>query len=86
MAYNYDICIVGGLGHVGLPLGISLASAGKKVALYDVDRKAIDLVQSGKLGLQRARGLVHIVRRGVFIVFRSIRKAAPSSERQGGAF
>ena len=23
MSYKYDICIVGGLGHIGLPLGIS---------------------------------------------------------------
>ena len=27
----YDVCIVGGLAHVGLPLGILLADAGKKV-------------------------------------------------------
>lgn len=35
----YDVCIIGGLGHAGLPLGISLAEAGKKVVLYDIDQK-----------------------------------------------
>ena len=45
----YDICIVGGLGHVGLPLGISLAKAGKKVLLYDVNRPAIEAVSKGRM-------------------------------------
>src|SRR5208337_3950278 len=45
----YDVCIVGGLGHVGLPLGISFADAGKKVVLYDINQKSIDTVTSGKM-------------------------------------
>ena len=46
---NYDICIIGGLGHVGLPLGISFAKSGKKVILYDVNQQAIDIVTKGKM-------------------------------------
>ncbi len=45
----YDVCIVGGLGHVGLPLGISLAQIGKKVVLYDINQKAIDLVSQCRM-------------------------------------
>lgn len=45
----YDVCIVGGLGHVGLPFGISLAAAGKKVVLYDINQAAIDTVSQGKM-------------------------------------
>jgi UDP-N-acetyl-D-mannosaminuronic acid dehydrogenase len=45
----YDVCIVGGLGHVGLPLGISLADSGQKVILYDINQKAIELVSQGKM-------------------------------------
>ncbi len=45
----YDVCIVGGLGHVGLPLGISLAKSGKKVVLYDINKEAIDTVSQGKM-------------------------------------
>lgn len=46
---KYDLCIVGGLGHVGLPLGISLADAGKKVVLYDIDKRAVETVSKGKM-------------------------------------
>jgi UDP-N-acetyl-D-mannosaminuronic acid dehydrogenase len=45
----YDVCIVGGLGHVGLPLGISLASVGKKVVLYDINQKVGEIVLQGKM-------------------------------------
>jgi UDP-N-acetyl-D-mannosaminuronic acid dehydrogenase len=46
---SYDICIVGGLGHVGLPLGISFADSGKRVVLYDINQKTIDIVSQGKM-------------------------------------
>ena len=32
-----DIAIVGGAGHIGLPLGMLFANKGKKVILYDVE-------------------------------------------------
>ena len=48
-SHIYDVCIVGGLGHVGLPLGISLASDGKKVVLYDINQKAGEIVLQGKM-------------------------------------
>jgi len=47
--YDYDVCILGGLGHVGLPLGLSLAGVGKKVILYDINQTAIDLVLQQKM-------------------------------------
>ncbi len=44
------ITIVGGCGHVGLPLGIVLASkAGLQVDLLDIDPTKVDLVNSGKM-------------------------------------
>ena len=46
---TYDICIVGGLGHVGMPLGILFAKNGKKVVLYDIDQEKIDYVSKGKM-------------------------------------
>lgn len=52
----HDICIVGGLGHVGLPLGIAFAGAGQKVVLYDIDKRAADMVQGGKLPFKEAGG------------------------------
>src|SRR4030042_5463282 len=47
--FSYDVCIIGGLGHIGLPLGISFAKAGKKVILYDIDQKAVEMVSKGRM-------------------------------------
>lgn len=46
---SYDVCVIGGLGHVGLPLGISFAQSGKKVVLYDTNEKFGDIVSAGKM-------------------------------------
>ena len=45
----YDVCVVGGLGHVGLPLGISFARSGRKVVLYDIDKTALECLSQGKM-------------------------------------
>lgn len=42
-----DICIVGGCGHVGLPLGLAFAEKGQKVLLYDLNQKSVDKVNKG---------------------------------------
>ena len=49
MKNKFDVCIVGGLGHVGLPLGIVFASKGLKVCLQDVNEKSANLVRKGFL-------------------------------------
>ena len=47
MAKSYDICIVGGCGHVGLPLGMAFADQGQNVALYDINVPVIEKVNKG---------------------------------------
>lgn len=47
--FQEKIVIIGGCGHVGLPLGISLADVGFNVELLDVNKKSNDLVNSGEL-------------------------------------
>ncbi len=47
MAKSFDICIVGGCGHVGLPLGMAFADAGQNVALYDINEVTIAKVNNG---------------------------------------
>src|SRR3989344_7315194 len=51
MTYNsdndFDIAIIGGLGHVGLPLGIVFADKGLKVCLCDIDKAKADMVNKG---------------------------------------
>lgn len=44
-----DICIVGGCGHVGLPLGLAFADKGEKVVLYDINKDAIKRINSAEL-------------------------------------
>jgi len=43
------LVIVGGCGHVGLPLGIVFANRGINVVLLDLDRTKIDMVNSGRM-------------------------------------
>jgi UDP-N-acetyl-D-mannosaminuronic acid dehydrogenase len=43
------VVVLGGCGHVGLPLGIVLAKAGFNVDLLDIDAAKIDLVNSGRM-------------------------------------
>ena len=49
MNFKYDVCIVGGLGHIGLPLGIVLASKGLKVCLQDINPESAEIVLNGSL-------------------------------------
>jgi UDP-N-acetyl-D-mannosaminuronic acid dehydrogenase len=44
-----DICIIGGCGHVGLPLGMAFAKAGKKVVAMDISEDAVAQASSGKM-------------------------------------
>jgi UDP-N-acetyl-D-mannosaminuronic acid dehydrogenase len=44
-----DVTVLGGCGHVGLPVGLVLADSGLKVVLYDTNLTAVDRVRSGKM-------------------------------------
>lgn len=46
---KYDICIVGGAGHVGLPLGIVFADHGLRVLVYDINHGVLETVRKGIL-------------------------------------
>jgi len=46
---EFDICIVGGAGHVGLPLAIVFASKQQKVLVYDINKLALQTIQQGKI-------------------------------------
>lgn len=49
MSNSYDICIMGGCGHVGAPLGILFASQGFKVVGYDVNEHAVAALNQGSM-------------------------------------
>ena len=46
---HLDLVIVGGCGHVGLPLALSFADVGRRVGIYDIDSAKIDRVKRGEM-------------------------------------
>src|SRR5439155_23034363 len=48
-APTLDLVIVGGCGHVGLPLALSLAECGYRVGINDIDQEKIDQVKAGRV-------------------------------------
>ena len=49
MTFTRDVVVVGGCGHVGLPLGLAFADRGLDVALYDVAEEAVATVSAGRM-------------------------------------
>jgi UDP-N-acetyl-D-mannosaminuronic acid dehydrogenase len=47
--FERDVVVIGGGGHVGLPLAIAFADRGARVAIYDVSESAVERVNAGKL-------------------------------------
>ena len=47
--FLFDVVIIGGLGHVGLPLGLVFAQKGLKTCLCDIDPLKAGLVKKGKM-------------------------------------
>ncbi|MBI2617403.1 nucleotide sugar dehydrogenase [Candidatus Gottesmanbacteria bacterium] len=48
-AGKVDICIVGGGGHVGFPLGLAFANKNLQVTLYDTNQNTLEKIAQGKL-------------------------------------
>ncbi len=51
-----DIAIIGGGGHVGLPLGIVLADTGFSVTLVDKDQERLATIECGELPFKELGG------------------------------
>ena len=51
---QHNLVIVGGCGHVGLPLGIVLASRGLSVSLLDIDAAKVEKINSGQMPFREA--------------------------------
>jgi len=45
----FDVVVIGGAGHVGLPLSIMLSKSGLKVAVFDISEEACARVNSGSM-------------------------------------
>jgi UDP-N-acetyl-D-mannosaminuronic acid dehydrogenase len=51
-----SVCIIGGAGRVGLPLGISFALVGVRTTLIDINETAIAEIQAGRFPFKEAGG------------------------------
>jgi UDP-N-acetyl-D-mannosaminuronic acid dehydrogenase len=46
---DVDMCVVGGAGHVGLPLALSFAEKGLKVLIYDINEDTLAVIADGRM-------------------------------------
>jgi UDP-N-acetyl-D-mannosaminuronic acid dehydrogenase len=59
----FDLCVVGGAGHVGLPLSLVFAGKGLRVLIYDMNEKALEAIGRGQVPFmeREAEPLLHEV-------------------------
>jgi UDP-N-acetyl-D-mannosaminuronic acid dehydrogenase len=65
--FSRDVAVIGGCGHVGLPLAIALASRGQRVGIYDTSEAAVQTVSAGRMPFSEPgaeRELLEAVRAG----------------------
>lgn len=48
-ARPFDVAVIGGAGHVGLPFALILADCGFKTCIVDVNQQAVDSILSGRV-------------------------------------
>ena len=46
---DLDLVVLGGGGHVGLPLSLAFAQAGLRVGIYDISQSTLDRIASGDM-------------------------------------
>lgn len=63
MNRDQNLVVIGGCGHVGLPLAIMAAHSGRKTAICDIDERAVSRVRSGEMPFfeERAEPLLRTV-------------------------
>ena len=59
MKSNYDVAVVGGAGHVGIPLSLVLADRGQRTLIYDLNKAALNSLRAGRLPFSEDGGEVH---------------------------
>lgn len=57
---RFDVCIVGGAGHIGLPLGIAFAQTMVRTVLFDINTEALNNIREGKFPFAEKNGAVNL--------------------------
>jgi UDP-N-acetyl-D-mannosaminuronic acid dehydrogenase len=68
--FEFDVCVVGGCGHVGLPLAITLAHRELRVAINDIDKNAVEMVRSGRMPFMEDKAepmLAEVINRNLIV-------------------
>ena len=50
--FTHDVVVVGGCGHVGLPLALAFADRGLRTVAFDISEDAVKIVNDGSLPFQ----------------------------------
>jgi UDP-N-acetyl-D-mannosaminuronic acid dehydrogenase len=48
-SFTRDVCLIGGGGHVGLPLALTFADSGLRTVIYDINTATVDTIRSGQM-------------------------------------
>jgi NAD(P)-dependent dehydrogenase (short-subunit alcohol dehydrogenase family) len=54
-AFGRDVCVVGGGGHVGLPLALTFADAGFRTLIYDTNAATVAKIRRAEMPFSRGR-------------------------------
>lgn len=68
--FEFDVCVVGGCGHVGLPLAIVMAHRNLRVAIHDINTEAVETVRSGRMPFMEEKAepmLAEVVNRNLIV-------------------
>jgi UDP-N-acetyl-D-mannosaminuronic acid dehydrogenase len=66
---HFDVIVIGGFGHVGLPLAVSLAAAGLQVCAFDINERARTAIARGIVPFKEhgcEEALREVLRAGTF--------------------
>jgi UDP-N-acetyl-D-mannosaminuronic acid dehydrogenase len=69
--FSRDVCVIGGGGHVGLPLALTFAEAGLRTVIYDINRDTVAKIRGGQMPFIEEGGqelLEHALMRGTLEV------------------
>jgi UDP-N-acetyl-D-mannosaminuronic acid dehydrogenase len=69
--FSRDVCVIGGGGHVGLPLALTFADTGLKTVVYDINTKVAESIRSGQMPFIEEGGqemLTSVLERGLLEV------------------
>lgn len=56
MQTDFDVCVIGGAGHVGAPMAIVLANMGFRTLINDINQTAMDILSKGEMPFMEEGG------------------------------